>query len=63
MNDDDYIDWFQDNYDVNVELFIEKMSDEFEEYCLNRFTQLGQDRFEDYYEEKRLKDMEDKNEN
>lgn len=41
MYDDEtgkYNDWFNDNYQDNLVAFAEKMEDEFEEFCLNRYN-------------------------
>ena len=37
MDDGKYNDWFNKNYDNNLNAFVEKMSDEFDDFCFQRF--------------------------
>jgi hypothetical protein len=48
MDDDGkYQDWFNKNFDSNAESFAEKYDELFEEFCLNRFQQIGVDKYDE----------------
>lgn len=46
-SDDGYNDWFMETYETNIKLFAEYLDDEFEEFCLRRYQQRGEDRSEE----------------
>jgi hypothetical protein len=50
MDDDKFIDWYQDNFNDNAVAFAERKEDEFEEYCLEVYSQLGSDNEDEIYE-------------
>lgn len=39
MDEDKFMTWFQNNYDDNAVMFAEKNEDDFEEYCLEKYTE------------------------
>ena len=41
-----FSEWYFDNFDTNAVCFAESRLDDFEEYCLKRFIQSGEDRNE-----------------
>jgi hypothetical protein len=47
MDDDKYNDWFSFNFDNNAIAYAESKEEEFEEFCLNKFQQIGVDRDEE----------------
>ncbi len=52
MDEDDYMNWYQNNFDENAVMFAEKNEEEFEEFCYERYIQAPDD--DDVYE--RMKD-------
>jgi hypothetical protein len=47
MNKHDFEDYYQAKFDDNALLFAESREEEFEDFCWNKFVQLGVDRDED----------------
>lgn len=42
-NTTEYVDWYDETYETNVELFIEQQQDEFNEFCQKRYEDAGED--------------------
>lgn len=42
-NTTEYVDWYDETYETNVELFIEQQQDEFNEFCQKRYEDAGAD--------------------
>lgn len=61
MNEDAYMDWYNNNFDANAVAFAEKYEELFEDFCLSKFNQLGDDS-DDAYDRWRDSQMEDNNE-
>lgn len=47
MNKHDFNDWYSNKFEDNAIAYAEKMEEEFEEFCFQRFTQLGVDKYEE----------------
>ena len=57
MDEDNYINWYQNNFDINAIKFAEKNEEEFNEYCMNLYQELGDE--DDYIYEMRRDDKYD----
>lgn len=56
MNDDDYMDWYNEHFQDNAIAFAEKHESDFDDWCLEKYMQLGQD-IDDYIYERARDDV------
>lgn len=57
MDKDKFNEWFQDNFDVNAVKYAESKEEEFEEYCLEKYS--GEPDADYLYEMQRDREIED----
>ena len=50
MDEDAFMDWFQHNFDNNAIKYAESREEDFEEFCFNKFQQIGVDDCDDAYD-------------